>query len=376
MNVLLVNISLDAKLGGGTAERTRHLAIHLAKEGCDCEVVAMTGNSWQQSFDEQGVGSYITGKIGRRFPLPLLNLWRAWRSIRAADVLHIMGYWNFLSVAYGFLALLARRPYVLCPAGEFASIGSPRPIMKVFHVVLGSWLIKWASGYIAITELECNLIAEIAKVPPSTVPIVPNAVSVPDIVQPAPEVSVPDEPFIMFMGRLAPVKGPDLLVRAYIDSPALHRFPLVMAGPDFGMLAELQDEVECAGLANRVSFIGFLDEAQRTQAYRQAMLLVIPSRSEAMSLVALEAGVVGLPVLLTDTCGFDQIQQIGGGAVVPASAEGIAEGLRIMLADTEELKLKGERLKSFTRQHFTWSATVQSLILRFERLIKSGSMRD
>lgn len=73
MRVLLVNISLDAKLGGGTAERTRHLALHLAKAGSTCEVVAMTGNSWQQDFDEQGVKSYITGRIGQRFPIPLLN---------------------------------------------------------------------------------------------------------------------------------------------------------------------------------------------------------------------------------------------------------------------------------------------------------------
>ena len=48
MRVLLVNISLDAKLGGGTAERTRHLALHLAKAGSACEAVAMTGNSWQR----------------------------------------------------------------------------------------------------------------------------------------------------------------------------------------------------------------------------------------------------------------------------------------------------------------------------------------
>ena len=64
MKVLLVNISLDAKLGGGTAERTRHLATHLAKAGSGCAAIAMTGNSWQREFDEHGVQSYITGRIG------------------------------------------------------------------------------------------------------------------------------------------------------------------------------------------------------------------------------------------------------------------------------------------------------------------------
>lgn len=374
MRVLLVNISLDAKLGGGTAERTRHLALHLAKAGSTCEVVAMTGNSWQQDFDEQGVKSYITGRIGQRFPIPLLNPWRSWRAVRNADVLHIMGYWNLLSVAMGLLAVIGRRPYILCPAGEFASVGSPRPIMKVFHLLLGRWLIKWASGFIAITDLEQGLIAQVAGMPAASIPVIGNAVAEPGPTRGAGAVPLPDEPFILFMGRLAPVKGPDFLIQAYLDSPTAQRYPLVMAGPDFGMQQELQAQVDASGLAGRIHFIGFLDEAQRTQVYRQAMMLVIPSRSEAMSLVALEAGVVGLPVLLTDTCGFDQVEQVQGGLVVPASAAGIASGLERMLADSAELKAKGGRLKAYIIEHYTWSATVQVMLQRFTRLLRTGSM--
>ncbi|MDM9555274.1 glycosyltransferase family 4 protein [Pseudomonas asiatica] len=369
-----MNISLDAKLGGGTAERTRHLALHLAKAGSTCEVVAMTGNSWQQDFDEQGVKSYITGRIGQRFPIPLLNPWRAWRAVRNADVLHIMGYWNLLSVAMGLLAVIGRRPYILCPAGEFASVGSPRPIMKVFHLLLGRWLIKWASGFIAITDLEQGLIAQVAGMPAASIPVIGNAVAEPGPTREAGAVPLPDEPFILFMGRLAPVKGPDFLIQAYLDSPTAQRYPLVMAGPDFGMQQELQAQVNASGLAGRIHFIGFLDEAQRTQVYRQAMMLVIPSRSEAMSLVALEAGVVGLPVLLTDTCGFDQVEQVQGGLVVPASAAGIASGLERMLADSAELKAKGGRLKAYIIEHYTWSATVQVMLQRFTRLLRTGSM--
>ncbi|MBC3482377.1 glycosyltransferase family 4 protein [Pseudomonas sp. SWRI59] len=376
MKVLLVNISLDAKLGGGTAERTRHLATHLAKAGSGCAAIAMTGNSWQREFDEHGVQSYITGRIGQHFPIPLLNPWRAWRLVRNADVLHIMGYWNLLSVAMGLLALFARRPYVLCPAGEFASVGAPSTIKKAFHLSVGRWLIKGASGFIAITDLEQGVIAQVADVPQASVPVIGNAVAEPGEQQQAPTVVVPDEPFILFMGRLAPVKGPDYLIQAYLDTPAAQRYPLVMAGPDFGMQQALQAQVGASGLAERIHFIGFLNEAQRTQVYRQAMLLVIPSRSEAMSLVALEAGVVGLPVLLTDTCGFNQVEDVQGGMVVPASADGIASGLQRMLEDEAELKAKGARLKAFILGHYTWSATVQVMLRRFTQLLRSGSMKD
>ncbi|MGN8261165.1 glycosyltransferase [Pseudomonas sp. SMSB3] len=374
MKVLLVNISLDAERGGGTAERTRHLATHLAKAGASCEVMGMNGNSWQSEFDGLGVKTYITGHLGNRFPLPLLNPWRAWRAVRNADVIHIMGYWNLLSVAIGLLALIGRRPYVLCPAGEFASVGSPRPVMKIFHLCLGRWLIKAASGFIAITQLEQQMIARVAGVPQESVAIVGNAVSEPEASAVGAPLTLPSEPFILFMGRLAPVKGPDLLIQAYIDTPEAHPYPLVMAGPDFGMQHDLQALASASGLLDRIHFIGFLDETQRTQAYRRAMMLVIPSRSEAMSLVALEAGVVGLPVLLTDTCGFEQVEEVGGGLVVPASSMGIAKGLRAMLADHQELKLRGDRLRTLVMGQYTWTATVQTLLRRFQSLINNRSL--
>ena len=376
MKILLVNLSMDAKRGGGTAERTRHLAVHLVKTGSVCEVMAMAGNSWQGEFDEVGAKSYITGRLGQRFPVPLFNPWRAWRTVRNADVLHIMGYWNLLSVATGLLATIARRPYVLCPAGEFASIGSPRLIMRAFHACIGRSLIKGASGFIAITDLERDVIAKVANVSAGSIPVIGNAVVEPGALPDVPINGVPSEPFILFMGRLAPVKGPDLLIQAYIDTPEVHRYPLIMAGPDFGMQEALQAQVAAAGLTDRVRFIGFLDERQRTQVYRQAMMLVIPSRTEAMSLVALEAGVVGLPVLLTDTCGFDQVQDVRGGLVVPASAAGIASGLKRMISDRQELAAMGQRLKSLILEHYTWTATVEVMRKRFANLIRTGSMMN
>jgi len=376
MKVLLVNISLDAALGGGTAERTRHLATHLAKAGSPCEVVAMTGNSWQDEFDEQNVRSYITINLGKRFPIPLVNPWRAWRAIRSADVLHIMGYWNLLSVFYGMLAVLAGKPYVLCPAGEFASLPSTRPVNRVFHALLGRQLIKRAAGFIAITELERGVIAKTANVSPQSIPVIPNAVAEPALGRVGIDVDLPEEPYILFMGRLAPVKGPDFLVKAYLDTKVAHSVPLVVAGPHLGMQEELQTMVDNSSVSKNIRFVGFLDEKNRVAAYRRAMMLVIPSRSEAMSLVALEAGVLGVPVLLTNTCGFDQIEHIGGGMVVSPSAESIAEGLEKMLADRQELKLKGERLKSYVLEHYSWSSTVRGLIGHLEALVQTGSLTN
>ena len=376
MKILLVNISLDAQRGGGTAERTRHLAKALSeKTGCSCEVIAMAGDSWQAEFDANGIETYITGRIGHRLPVPLLNPLRAWKAIKSADVIHIMGYWNLLSVFIGFLARLAKTPYVLCPAGEFASVGKPRPIMRIFHTLLGKSLIKGAAGFIAITQLERALIAEISRLPEDGIPVFSNAVSEPALLPNRTQASLPLEPYILFMGRLAPVKGPDLLLQAYLATPAAQAYPLVLAGPDFGMQSELQLLLADSALANKIHFIGFLNEAQRNEAYQHALMLVIPSRSEAMSLVALEAGIVGLPLLLTDTCGFDEVQAIDGGYVVEPTVVGISQGLELMLSDVGDLANKGNRLKTYIIDHYSWQVIATGMIEYFEGRIGVDKVR-
>ena len=372
MNVLLINISLDAQRGGGTAERTRHLANTLADKGCRCEVIAMSGDSWQSEFNNRGVKTYITGKVGQHFPIPLVNFMRLWKAVKSADIIHIMGYWNLLSIITGFLAWIARTPYVLCPAGEFASIGKPGPVKKLFHLLLGKSLIKRASGFIAITQLERVLIAEVTGFLPDGIPVFPNGVTEPALTPIRTLQNLPEEPYILFMGRLAPVKGPDLLIKAYLSTKAAHHYPLVLAGPDFGMQAELEASLIGHEIAHQIHFIGFLNEAQRNEAYQHALMLVIPSRSEAMSLVALEAGITGLPVLLTNTCGFDEVQTINGGRVVEPTAAGISGGLQVMFSEIDDLTLKGQRLKSFVIDHYSWHVIVANMVDYFEGVIQDN----
>jgi glycosyltransferase involved in cell wall biosynthesis len=135
------------------------------------------------------------------------------------------------------------------------------------------------------------------------------------------------------------------------------------------MRAELERRCRDLGLEQRVKFIGFIDQETRLEAYRRAALLVIPSRSEAMSLVALEAGVVGTPVLLTDRCGFDEIAAIGGGMVVRPVPQDIGNGLTALLSRMDELPAMGERLRRMIRETYSWPAVANRLRAHLESLI-------
>lgn len=373
MKLLLTTISLDAERGGGTAERTRKLALHLRALGIDCRVLAMQGGGLADELIKASIPVYASGLIRIRFQIPFLNLFKLRRFVRDADVVHVLGYWNLLSVATCAIAHSMGKPYVLSAAGEFAALAAPRqPSKAVFHVLLGRRMIRNAASIIAITELERVQIESALKDSAKQVIVVPNGVE---------EVSGPIERderfpqgrFVLFLGRLAPVKGPDLLLDAFAAvAPDFPDLKLVLAGPDFGMRHGLEQQVQRLGLGERVVFTGFLDERVRRVGYRLAALLAVPSRSEAMSLVALEAGAAGTPVLLTDQCGFNEVAAVDGGRVVGVSVGELSNGLREMLSAPERLPAMGDRLHALVMRRFAWPAIASQLAAHLRATVQSA----
>jgi len=92
-----------------------------------------------------------------------------------------------------------------------------------------------------------------------------------------------------------------------------------------------------------------------------------------MSIVALEAGITGTPVLLTDQCGFEDVARVGGGMIVPANIDGIQIGLVEMLQDTDSLVTMGMKLKEHVTANFTWDVIIALYRDLYNRLLFSTS---
>ena len=99
-------------------------------------------------------------------------------------------------------------------------------------------------------------------------------------------------------------------------------------------------------------------------------LLAIPSRQEAMSIVVLEASVHGKPVLLTDRCGMNEVEVIGGGRVVEASIAAIGSALLELASRPAQLAPMGARLSVFVRENYTWDGAVAKYLTLFRRIIE------
>jgi glycosyltransferase involved in cell wall biosynthesis len=233
--------------------------------------------------------------------------------------------------------------------------------------------VRNARACIAISPDELEHFAAYG-VGPHKVRIIPNGIDPGDYAEGDASLfrtrfGIDDHPFVLFVGRLNHIKGPDLLLRAFCtlkdDFPAFH---LVFAGPDGGMLDELRHITQAEGMTKRVHFVGYVGGAEKTSAYRAASVLAIPSRQEAMSIVVLEAGITATPVLLTDRCGLNVVAA-SGGVVVPPTIKGIREGLAPMLANPGALPAQGQLLRDFTRKNYLWTAIVNSYAELYAELL-------
>jgi glycosyltransferase involved in cell wall biosynthesis len=74
-----------------------------------------------------------------------------------------------------------------------------------------------------------------------------------------------------------------------------------------------------------------------------------------MSIVAVEGGICGTPVLMTNQCGLDELAEIDTGLVVPATAEGLAHGLRMALSDRQQLEEWGRKWETMVRERYSWT---------------------
>lgn len=360
LHVLCVTVLLDPVTGGGTAERTVQLASHFAAKG-DAVTVLTTDIGLTEERRRAIPGAEIVGLkcLLRRFFVvePRLALIAA--LVRRSDIVHLMGHWNILNVLAYVFARWYRVPYVICPAGELKLYWRSLLLKRIFNWLVGASIIRHAAGWIAVTEGEFPDFRS-NGIDPSRVRVLPNGVDVDGLTRlPRTDVlarlGVGSKGYVLFMGRLNPIKGPDLLLAAFAsvarDNPSLH---LVLAGPDGGLQEMLIEETVRLGLEERVHLAGYVSGSDKATLYKDALFLAIPSRHEAMSIVVLEAGAVGVPVLLTDQCGFDQVGDVDGGLVVAADEASIGAGIQDMLRRRCDLEQMGRNLNRLIVENYSW----------------------
>lgn len=375
MKVLNVNMTLDAVMGGGTAERTFQISRNIAKKGISCTVLTTDlGLNAQRINELEGVRVIALPTLQKRFYLPKFSYKYLMEIIKEADIIHLMNHWTLINALVYFMARRLKKPYVVCPAGSLSVTYRSKLLKDIFNLFVGKRIIKNANRLIAITADEIPYFQKYG-VSLEKISVIPNGIDIIDSELTGPngfkeKYRIPDGPFLLFVGRLHYVKGPDLLLQAFVRIAEKYReYHLVFIGPDDGMLADINKLISVYKMKDRVHLIGYVGGQDKVMAYHAADLLVIPSRQEAMSVVVLEAGATGTPVLITDRCGFGEIADYQGGLVVPASVKGLEEGLDTLLQKPEKLSAMGDNLKKYTMTYFTWEVMIKKYLELFAEIL-------
>lgn len=374
LKVLHVADAIDPSLGGGTAERTYQLATALNRIGVECTVLCTTSGLGAQRIAELGgVGLVAVPTLSSRFLIPQISLRQIRALVSDADVVHVTGHWSLLGAMVCLMSLYLGRPYVYCPAGSLKIFGRSFLLKTLYNLIVGQRIVRGAARCLAVTDLERQHFKEYG-VADSRIEVLPNGVRSDsgDVAQPQDFIkryALENKKIILFLGRLSPIKGPDLLLQAFAQIESkLDSTCLVFAGPDAELGEQLKSSTIALGLSGKVLFTGFLAGQDKQDALTAANLLVVPSRQEAMSLVALEAGLCGTPVLLTDQCGFDEVQKSDGGMVVPVDIDAIANGMLLMLQNPVHLAEQGRHLRDLVLSTYTWDGLTQHIVSLYRDL--------
>ena len=180
-----------------------------------------------------------------------------------------------------------------------------------------------------------------------------------------------NEKIILYVGRLVYEKGVQHLIAAmpkilsnYNDAK------LIIAGRG-GMMDELRAEASNLGLNDKIYFTGYLNSKQVQKMYKCADVAVFPSTYEPFRIVALEAMLAGVPTVVSDVGGLDEIVTHGvdGMKSYAGNANSIADSVTALLYDHQLATNVSKKAKQKVKDQFNWEKIAQDTHFTYEKAI-------
>jgi glycosyltransferase involved in cell wall biosynthesis len=142
------------------------------------------------------------------------------------------------------------------------------------------------------------------------------------------------EPILLFLGRLIPRKGADILIDAFAEAcPDSGR--LVIAGPEGepGYQKVLSKRAREAGVESRVIFAGAVYDDEKAAVLADSDIFVLPSKYENFANSVAEAMACGIPVIITDACGIRSLVEGRAGLVISPEREALTAAIATLISD-------------------------------------------
>lgn len=164
----------------------------------------------------------------------------------------------------------------------------------------------------------------------------------------------PESDYFLYLGRIHPGKGLDTLITA-LAQMTNRSTRLKIAGSENPYANIIRRMARDLNVEDRVEFIGWQSGEEKFKLYTNARAFVMPSRSEAIGIVNLEAAACKTPVITTFSTGLDPAWSGHGGLMVDNSIEALANALGTAAAWSQDERLsRGKALSEFARKRYSW----------------------
>jgi glycosyltransferase involved in cell wall biosynthesis len=186
-----------------------------------------------------------------------------------------------------------------------------------------------------------------------------------------------ERPFLLYLSRIHPKKGCDLLIRAFAAS--LNLIPpdldLVIAGPDqVGWTPELKKLADKLDVTGRIHWPGMLRGELKWGAFRCAEAMILPSHQENFGIVVAESMACSTPVLISDKVNvWREVTSSQSGLVEPDTLEGTKNLICrfLALSSDERMTMRSAARKGYLK-HFAMKATAADLLQLIARFKKEN----
>ena len=319
------------------------------------ETLAYTGNMAAQVRNSWPARLALAGFLGAEF----MTARRVRREFRPALV---HAHWWFPNgLAATKVASMGRLPLVTTMHGTDVrmarAIPASRPAFR--YVMRNSAAVSVVSRWLAAeTQALANVVPVIAPMPVAT-----------DLFTMALE---PRGRRLLFVGRLMPQKGVELLLDALAQLPIDVALDVVGDGPD---RSALEARGVTLGIADRVTWHGAVKQPSLPRFYQRAAILVVPSSEEGLGLVAAEAQLCGTPVVGFASGGLPDVVQDGitGLLVSERSSLALAAALRAIFARADRGASLGAAGRVHAMAHFAPEAVARTYAGIYHAAIGSHS---
>lgn len=386
LSVLHIVPSINAGVGGPAAS-VPGLAMALRRAGIASAVAALDYSEHGRQQETPGVHLLAAEPtaLGRRL--------RGWSpalrklifdAAERADVVHSHALWMVPGIYARQAAVRFGRPLVISPRGMLDpwSLTRSRGKKKIAAWLYENRNLRAARLLHATSELEAEAIRRYGLRQP--IAVLPNGIDLP-----APGAAPPreilesrfpelrDQRWLLFLGRLDPKKGLDLLLEIWGELGA--RAPgwrLVVAGPDLGgygakMVAAVTADPE---LRSRTTFTGMLEGEEKGAAFAHAQLFVLPTRGENFGIAVAEALAHGTPVLTTTAAPWELLRRRGCGWWVAPEAGALRAALvEALLLPPSELARMGAIGRSVVAEEFSWDSIGAQWVEVYRWLLTGGA---